>query len=131
VAKFETKSLPSACDVRAPDGAEVRLLLSLTGGSMAHFRLAPGETACAVRHRTVEEIWYVLSGAGELWRQSGTAEAVAALKPGVCATIPVGTAFQFRCLGTEPLDIVAVTLPPWPGDGEAVRVAGLWPPTAS
>jgi mannose-6-phosphate isomerase-like protein (cupin superfamily) len=52
-----------------------------------------------------------------------------ALAPGSCLTIPVGTRFQFRTRGTEPLSAVAVTMPPWPGDGEAVEVQGGWTPT--
>jgi mannose-6-phosphate isomerase-like protein (cupin superfamily) len=54
---------------------------------------------------------------------------VVALEPGVCLTIPLGTRFQFRTLGDEPLAAVAVTMPPWPGEGEAVVVDGAWPPT--
>jgi mannose-6-phosphate isomerase-like protein (cupin superfamily) len=65
---FETKQLPAAADAVAPDGSEVRVLLSLAGGSMAHFELPPGRTSKAVAHRTVDEIWFVLSGRGEMWR---------------------------------------------------------------
>ena len=41
----------------------------------------------------------------------------------------VGTHFQFRTLGDEPLTIVGVTMPPWPGEDEAVEVNGMWTPT--
>ena len=44
----------------------------------------------------------------------------------VSVTIPLGTHFQFRAVGVEPLMIVGVTMPPWPGDGEAVVVPGTW-----
>ena len=126
---FDTTRLPPAADVVAPDGSDVRVLLALRGGSMAHFTLAPGQTSRAVTHRTVEEIWYVLSGRGEMWRKSATREAIEPLEPGVCVTIPVGTHFQFRASGEQSLAAVAVTLPPWPGEGEAVEVTGAWPPT--
>ena len=53
---------PLEPDVVAPDGSEVRLLLGLKGGSLAHFQLSPGEVSVAVRHRTVEEIWFFLAG---------------------------------------------------------------------
>src|SRR5215208_2196845 len=43
-------------------------------------------------------------------------------------TIPVGTAFQFRNTGFEPLAAVGVTMPPWPGEDEAMEVAGPWAP---
>jgi mannose-6-phosphate isomerase-like protein (cupin superfamily) len=38
----------------------------------------------------------------------------------------LGTHFQFRSLGYESLSAVGVTMPPWPGDGEAIIVEGLW-----
>ena len=57
-----------APSVSAPDGSQVRVLLRLKGGSMATFRLRPGQVAVAVA--------------------------------------------------------VAVTLPPWPGEDEAVLLPG-------
>ena len=127
---FDTKRLPARADVVAPDGSNVRLLLRLDGGSMAHFELAPAQTSRAVTHRTVEEIWFFLAGRGELWRaQGGEPETIVPVEPGVCLTIPLGTRFQFRSFGPEPLCAVAVTMPPWPGDGEAVVVQGKWQPT--
>jgi len=126
---FDTKRLPADRDVVAPDGSDVRILLGLAGGGMAHFELAPGRTAGAVTHRTVEEIWYILRGEGEMWREQGGRETVEALRPGVCLTIPLGTRFQFRALGDEPLSAVAITMPPWPGEDEAIAVDGPWEPT--
>jgi mannose-6-phosphate isomerase-like protein (cupin superfamily) len=113
----------------APDGSEVKALLALQGGGMAQFELAPGETSTAVTHRTVEEIWLVTAGQGEMWRRQGAREEIVAMTPGVCLTIPLGTHFQFRSLGDEPLAAVGVTMPPWPGEDEAVVVPGAWPPT--
>lgn len=123
---FDTKRLPAARDVVAPDGSDVRILLALDAGSMAHFELAPDRTSKAVTHRTVEEIWFFLSGAGEMWRKQGAREEVVSVQPGVCLTIPRGTHFQFRASGAEPLAAVGVTMPPWPGEGEAVPVQGKW-----
>lgn len=124
-----TMRLPERADVLAPDGSEVRVLLGLRGGGMAHFRLAPGETSRAVMHRTVEEIWFVLSGRGEMWRAHGEGEEIVAVEAETCLTIPLGTRFQFRSFGPEPLAAVAVTMPPWPGEDEAVLVDGRWQPT--
>ena len=126
---FQTRSLPAAPDVVAPDGSDVRILLGLRGGGMAHFTLGPGQTSAAVAHRTVEEIWFVVSGRGEMWRRHGGREEIVPLVPGTCLTIPLDTQFQFRALGAEPLVAVAVTMPPWPGDDEAHPVAGPWTPT--
>jgi mannose-6-phosphate isomerase-like protein (cupin superfamily) len=94
---------------------------------MAHFQLAAGQVAKAVIHRSVEEIWFILAGRGEMWRQQGEREEILALEPGVCLTIPLGTRFQFRASATEGVSAVAVTMPPWPGEGEAVFVPGPWP----
>jgi mannose-6-phosphate isomerase-like protein (cupin superfamily) len=112
----------------APDGSEVRILLSLAGGSLAHFRLAAGQVARAVSHRTVEEIWFVTAGSGDIWRSQNGHEQVVGLAPGVSVTIPRGTAFQFRAAPHAALEIVSITMPPWPGDDEAVLVDGPWVP---
>ena len=127
---FDTTRLTAQRDAIAPDGSDVRILLGLARGGMAHFELPPGQTSRAVTHRTVEEIWFFLSGRGEVWRrQSGQPESIVPVEPGVCLTIPLGTHFQFQSLGAEPLTAVAVTMPPWPGDGEAIIVDGKWEAT--
>jgi mannose-6-phosphate isomerase-like protein (cupin superfamily) len=126
---FATRSLPDGADEVAPDGSEVRVLLGTGRGGMAHFRLAAGQTSVAVRHRTVEEIWFFLSGAGEMWRRRDHEEDVVRVAAGVCITLPVGTDFQFRAVGVDALTAAGVTMPPWPGAGEAVRVDGRWQPT--
>jgi mannose-6-phosphate isomerase-like protein (cupin superfamily) len=129
MSRFATKRLGGMRDVFAPDGSDVRVLLQLSGGSMAHFELAPRQTSTAITHRTVEEIWFVLSGRGEMWRRQGEREEIVTLEAGVCVTIPRGTHFQFRALGETPLAAVGVTMPPWPGEGEASVVSGPWTPT--
>ena len=126
---FDTKRLPVARDAIAPDGSDVRVLLGLKGGGLAHFELAPGTTSFAVSHRTVEEIWFVLSGRGEMWRKLGEHEEVVPLEPGVSLTIPLGTHFQFRSFGYESLAAIGVTMPPWPGENEAFKVQEKWTPT--
>ncbi len=128
MASFDTKKLPGTPDVVAPDGSNVRILLSLAGGSMAHFELAPGLVSIAVAHKTVEEIWYFLAGKGEMWRREGDYVEVVSVQPGVSISIPQGTAFQFRSQGPDALTAVAITMPPWPGEDEAYEVAGYWQP---
>jgi mannose-6-phosphate isomerase-like protein (cupin superfamily) len=125
--EFTTTKLQSHSDEIAPDGSAVRRLLRLAGGTMARFELRAGATSRAVAHRTVEELWFVLAGRGQLWRKGGTREEVVALEPGVCASLPRGTHFQFRASLTEAVEIVAVTMPPWPGDEEVEFVNGPWP----
>jgi mannose-6-phosphate isomerase-like protein (cupin superfamily) len=123
---YETKTLGERPDAVAPDGSRVRLLLTLAGGSFAHFELPAGAVSRAVAHRTVEEIWWVLAGRGRIWRSSGDEESFVDAAPGVCLTIPLGTHFQFRAEGETPFAFLAVTMPPWPGGDEAFPVAGPW-----
>ena len=124
---FTTKRISDRRNGVAPDGSDVRILLGLKGGGLAHFELAPGLTSIAVTHRTVEEIWFFLSGSGEMWRKLEGQEEVVPVESGVCITIPLGTWFQFRTTGTEPLRALGVTMPPWPGEGEAYEIPGKWP----
>ena len=128
-AGFATTRLPATVDVVATDGSDVRVLLATRGGSMAHFTLAPGATSIAVAHRTIDEVWFFVSGRGEMWRSSGQQEEIVTVEPGTCITIPVGTRFQYRTTGAEPLTAVGVATPPWPGEGEAYAVQGPWPPS--
>ena len=126
---FDTRRASTTPDVIATDGCEVRVLCATLRGGMAVFTLAPGAVARAVAHRSVDEIWYFASGRGRMWRKSGGREDIAEIAAGVSVSIPAGTHFQLRCDGAEPLEAVAVTMPPWPGDGDAYIVAGKWPPT--
>lgn len=130
MARFGERRLGEKPDAIAPDGSEVRLLAVLSRGSMAHFRLPPGGVSRAVRHATVEEVWYFVGGRGQMWRKDETGESTVEVHPGMSLDIPVGTAFQFRADGDEPLEAVGVTMPPWPGPDEAVFVEGTWTPTA-
>ncbi len=126
---FQTVRLSQSPTMTAPDGAAVRVLPGLSRGGMAQFTLRPGQISRAVRHRTVEELWFVLSGRGAVWCNAGGRDAVLALDPGVALTLPLATRFQFRALGGEPLRVLGLTMPPWPGQQEAVVVEGPWTPT--
>jgi mannose-6-phosphate isomerase-like protein (cupin superfamily) len=120
--------LDQAPEITAPDGSAVRPLCVIPGAaSFAQFELAPGQTAKAVSHATVEEIWFVTSGAGEMWRSQDGHEEITTLEPGVCLTIPLGTTFQFRA-GDQGLRAVAATTPPWPVESpnEATLEPGPW-----
>jgi mannose-6-phosphate isomerase-like protein (cupin superfamily) len=126
-ATFVTKQLGEARDVLAPDTSEIRLLVSTGRGSLAHGTLPPGRTSLAVAHFTVEEIWYVTAGRGQVWRKQDDHETVVDVAPGTALTIPTGAHFQFRNTGPEPLRFIMCTMPPWPGEQEAVRVPDHWP----
>ncbi len=130
MSEFETSRLAVDQHAVAPDGADVRVLLRLGAGGMAHFELGPEETSRAVAHKTIEEIWFFLGGRGEMWRKQGDLEEVVPVDAEVCLTIPLGTHFQFRSFGYQPLSAIGVTMPPWPNtDDEAIPVEGKWPAT--
>jgi mannose-6-phosphate isomerase-like protein (cupin superfamily) len=126
---FEAKRISSAPDAIAPDGSEVRVLCQVSRGGLAVFMLPPQAVSKAVAHHTIEEVWYVISGLGRMWRKLGEAEEIVELGPGVSLTIPTGTHFQFRCDSSEPINVIAATMPPWPGESEAFLVDGTWQPT--
>jgi mannose-6-phosphate isomerase-like protein (cupin superfamily) len=123
---WETHRLADAYDELAPDGSEIRFLNRVRGASMVHCRLAPGQVTQAVRHRSVEELWFCLAGAGEVWRRSASGEEIVDFTPGVSVNIPLGVDFQFRSTGTEALEFVIATAPAWPGSDEALAVDGKW-----
>lgn len=128
---MHTRPFPEAPDARSPAGAEIRYLMEGATGNMIHSSVPPHQVNRATIHATVSEFWYVLSGRGEIWRRKGATEALAVLEPGVSIDIAVGTAFQYRCLGAEPLRFLCVTMPPWPGDEEASFIDGPWVPTVT
>jgi mannose-6-phosphate isomerase-like protein (cupin superfamily) len=135
-----TRRARSAPDTLAPDGSEIRLLIGpedrVVRASLCEVGLPPGEVSRAIRHRTVEEIWYVLAGRGRVWRSPTSASdpsaTVADVGPGDALTVPRSWAFQFQATDVdEPLRFLCYTSPPWPGEDEAIYVeaGGLGNPT--
>ena len=121
-------------DAVAPDGSEIYFKVGdAERASLVEVRLGPGMVSRPVRHRTVEEIWYVTSGRGRVWRRQsdGTDGETAAVGPGDALRIPTGWAFQFAAEAEGELRFACFTSPPWPGLDEAVPVdrGGLGPPT--
>jgi len=123
-------------DTIAPDGSEIRLLVAAGQGasraSLCEVRLGPGAVSRPVAHRSVEEIWYVLEGEGEVWRCPPGREAVPiTVHPGDALVIPTHWRFQFRAASQAALRILCYTAPPWPGpdEAEAVERGGLGRPT--
>lgn len=121
--------LPLRADARSPAGADIRFIMDGPTGNMIHSTVPPGQINRATIHRTVSEFWYILSGQGEIWRRDGTEERVTSLVEGVSIDIPVGTAFQYRNVGSAPLTFICISMPPWPGDHEAAHLEGAWEPT--
>ncbi len=121
-----TRQISEEPDAIAPDGSEVRLLASVSRGSMAQFTLPAGKISIAVAHHTVEEVWFFTNGEGRLWRKNDEAEEIVDIRPGLSISIAIGTHFQFRNDSTEPLTAIGTTMPPWPGMDEAYVVQGVW-----
>ncbi len=118
--------LPRQASEIAPDGSEVRKLVSGSRASLVHCTLPVGAKSKAVMHATIEEIWYFTAGRGQVWRKRGAQERVVEVSPGTALTIAPGTAFQFRNTGAGELRFIIASMPPWPGDGEAVAAPAHW-----
>jgi mannose-6-phosphate isomerase-like protein (cupin superfamily) len=123
-------------DTRAPDGSEIRVLVTAVQGSsrasLCEVRLPAGGTSRPVAHRSVEEIWYVVEGRGEVWRCPPGGEGTAvAVQAGDALVIPTRWRFQFRATPGSGLRFLCYTVPPWPGPDEAEPAGpgGLGPPT--
>lgn len=112
-------------DAIAPDGSEITFLVGdARQASLVEVRLAAGQTTRPVRHRTVEEIWYFLTGEGRVWRRSPAGDSsMVEVRPGATLVIPTGWAFQFQAGAGADLRFLCYTSPPWPGASEAVPVA--------
>ncbi|HXM55510.1 MAG TPA: cupin domain-containing protein [Candidatus Dormibacteraeota bacterium] len=111
-------------DAIAPDGSEITFLVGdARRASLVEVRLPAGGTSRPVRHRTVEEIWYFLSGEGRVWRRPPDGEPlVEEVAAGRTLVIPTSWAFQFQANPAADLRFLCYTSPPWPGDDEAVPV---------
>ena len=129
----------NAPDATAPDGSEIRFLVDAAHGasraSAVEVTLPAGQVSRPVRHRTVEEVWYILEGAGQVWRcpPDAAPDQVPPLdvSQGDTLVIPTGWAFQFSAVPDAPLRFLCVTMPPWPGEDEAqpANPGGLGPAT--
>ena len=114
-------------DTTAPDGSEIRFLVdhrhSAQQASLVEVTLPSGQVSRPVWHRTVEEIWYILEGSGQVWRcpPGGSPESAAPepVSPGDALTIPTRWRFQFSADEEGPLRFLCYTAPPWPGPEEA------------
>ena len=126
-------------DATAPDGSEIRLLLDdrhhAQKASMVEVVLPAGQVSRPVRHRQVEEVWYLLEGRGQVWRcpphEAIESYPAVPVNQGDALVIPTGWSFQFSAAPDVALRFLCVTIPPWPGEEEALPVeqGGLGPPT--
>ncbi len=92
-------------------------------GGLAHFLLPVGVVSAATMHKTVEELWYVVAGEGEMIVGPGKPTSISA---GLSIIIPSMTRFQFRNTGSTSLEVLGVTMPNWPGKSEALGAPRYW-----
>lgn len=121
--------LPKDADARSPAGADIRFIMDGPTGNMIHSTVPPGQINRATVHASVSEFWRVLEGRGEIWRRDDIEEKITPLEPGMSIDIPIGTAFQYRNIGSKPLKFICITMPAWPGDHEASHLDCAWRPT--
>jgi mannose-6-phosphate isomerase-like protein (cupin superfamily) len=126
LAQESVRPRPGPHDYLAPDGSEIRKLVDGEYGGLAHCILPAGRISAAVRHRTVEELWYVIDGNGDVWRSRSGEDRIDPVRPGDSIRIPVGASFQFRATASADLELIITTMPPWPGPQEAIPTAGKW-----
>ena len=110
------KDLPVDPTHIAPDGSQIRELPECEKGGLSQCILPANAKSTAVKHKTVDEVWYVVSGKGELSLDSERINLI----PGRGILIEAGSPFQFRNLSDEPLEIMISTMPKWPGPDEAI-----------
>lgn len=113
-------------DAITPDGSEVRLMGAVNAGTTSSFSLPAGASSAPIEHRTVEELWVVISSRGQIWRKQGEREEITGLETSMGPSIPLCAHFQFRAAPDVVIVAVGVTMPPWPGHDEAIPVEGPW-----
>lgn len=125
--EVETVKLKSEPDYIAPDGSKIFLLTNMKGGGLCLCELPVGAISKAVCHKTVEESWFFLSGEGQLWRKYKDKDiGPVPVTKDMAITIPKGCHFQFKNTGDVPLRFIITTMPPWPGEDEAILVKDYW-----
>ena len=114
-------------DYLAPDGSEIRLLCSTKKAGLAHCTLPAFCKSQAIKHKTVLELWYFLSGNGEVWKHKhNEKETITSVSPGTSLIIEPNTKFQFKNNSDKPLEFIITTIPAWPGKDEAEMVENHW-----
>src|SRR5438067_1235205 len=112
----------------APDGSYIWKLPDVRCAGLAKCILPARHVSKAKKHKTVDEIWYFLSGNGQLWRRRDREKAgkLTSVEPELSVTIPAETHFQFKNTGDSDLVVLIVTSPIWPGEHEAEDVEDYW-----
>jgi mannose-6-phosphate isomerase-like protein (cupin superfamily) len=113
------------------DGSTIREILSPANSctrrqSLAEATLAPGRETQAHYHPQTEEIYYILSGSGEMRIREESQE----VGPGDGIIIPPGAAHQIRNIGEEDLVFLCCCVPAYTHE-DTVMTTSLFPDTSS
>ena|SRR5215203_5165086 len=129
--RLETKKLPEHYDDLTRSQSEIRKLFSTDAASVVHCTLPPKKTSLPTRNIGIVEIWYFITGQGEVWRKQEDADEGEEVRvsPGTSLIMPANVDFQFRSISEEPLTFLCVTMPPWPGEHANLEVEGNWQPS--
>ena len=95
--------------INTPHGSEIRPLMDRTTSaiekcSLAEEILPPGAAVGKHFHRETEEVYYILSGTGEMT----VGEETAPVSAGDAVYIPVGNIHTLKNTGSEPMKIMLV-----------------------
>ena len=123
--------IPRICgqdpDEIAPDGSLIYWLRRNEYASTCLCVLPPGHQSLPARHPRLQELWYVMSGQGQLYRSSANGGLPVALRAGVGVSIAAGEVFQFCAHRDSALTIHITTTPPWAGEHDVeTGLTGYW-----
>ncbi len=95
--------------INTPHGSEIRPLMDRTTSaiekcSLAEEILPPGAAVGRHFHRETEEVYYILSGSGEMTVGEETAQ----VSTGDAVYIPAGNVHTLKNTGSEPMKIMLV-----------------------
>ena len=109
---MDIQNLEQATPFTTKDGSEIRELLahrnsSIRNQSLAEARIGPGMTTTAHYHPQTEEIYYILTGTGEM----KIGDEVKKVGPGDAIAIPPGAIHQISNSGSEVLRLLCCCAP--------------------
>jgi mannose-6-phosphate isomerase-like protein (cupin superfamily) len=82
MSRWETQRVGAMPTHLAPDGSQIFELPRSDRASLARCLLPAGAVTRAVRHRSVEELWYVIGGRGQVWRAADGGEEIVDVEAG-------------------------------------------------
>jgi mannose-6-phosphate isomerase-like protein (cupin superfamily) len=129
MSQLSLHALSAAPDAISPDGgAEIRHILVSPGGDLTHAVCPVGSTSGVHHLPDLDEAYFVLSGAGEIWRETEERDAVTALCPGRWVAMPAGMRFQYRANLGSTIVFLVVVLPSWRPELFHITDGGRWLP---